>query len=71
MMEQVVQLVLQAGALGLLTYLIWWVTQTGAPQLFVCLTGIKSALEGHSARIERLENEVKELRHEVEASRGA
>lgn len=69
-MELLVQLVMQAGALGLLTYLIWWVTQTGAPQLFTCLIGIKGSLDSVHSRLEKVEDEVKELRREVEARRG-
>lgn len=75
-MEPFVQLVVQSAALGLLAYLIWWVTQTGAPQLFVCLMGIKEAMNGVHSRLEaveesteRLESEVKELRREVEGRR--
>jgi len=69
-MEQAVQLVIQGGALGLLAYLIWWVTQTGAPQLFSCLININGSLNTIHGRLEKVEDEVKELRREVEARRG-
>lgn len=83
-MEQFVQLVMQSGALGLLAYLIWWVTRTGAPQLFTCLIGIKGSLDSVTSRLEnvedgqkgthnrldKVEDDLKELRREVEAHRG-
>lgn len=69
-MEPFVQLVVQSAALGLLSYLIWWVTQTGAPQLFTCLMNINGSLNTIHGRLEKVEDEVKELRREVEAHRG-
>lgn len=69
-MEATLQIVMQTGALGLLAYLIWWVTQTGAPQLFTCLTNINGSLNTIHGRLEKVEDEVKELRREVEARRG-
>lgn len=68
-MEAVVQLVLQAGALGLLAYLVWWATQTGAPNLFAHLNGIQVAINNHSARLDTVEKTISELRNEIRQAR--
>lgn len=64
-MDQAVQMLLQGGALGLLSYLIYWMTQSGAPKLFERLGGIQVAIESHSHRLQNLEQAVEELRYEI------
>jgi hypothetical protein len=64
-MENGVQMMLQGGALGLLAYLIYWMTQSGAPKLFDRLGGIQVAIESHSNRLLNLERIVEELRNEI------
>lgn len=60
------QLVLQGGSLVLLAYLIWWMTQTGAPKLFDRLSGVQSAIESHSHRLKDLEEAVEALRQQIQ-----
>jgi hypothetical protein len=70
-MEPFVQLVVQSAALGLLSYLIWWVTQTGAPQLFAILSTFSTTVASNTKVVEDLRDEIKELRREMENRRGA
>lgn len=61
MPEDIVQWVVQGGALGLLTYLVIWGTRTGAPNLFGALKGIQSAVEKNTDKISNLETTNREL----------
>lgn len=49
------ELVLQTGALGLLTYLIVWSTKVGAPSLFSSMTGIREAIHQNTAKLTAIE----------------
>lgn len=67
-MENVTEWIVQLGALGLLGYLIVWVTRSGAPMLFSRLDGIQSAIETNSARLLSLE---KKVDHSINAINGS
>lgn len=54
-MDATLQVILQGGALGILAYLIFWVTRSGGPKLFDALFGIKSAMEAHTLKLEQFE----------------
>ena len=68
-MDQVPQLVLQSGALGLLAYLIFWTTKDGAPKLFEHLSGLRSAVENTGNRLAALEEKVEDLAKKIEGLR--
>jgi hypothetical protein len=50
-----VDIVVQFGALGLLGYMIIWLTKVGGPLLFHHLGAIESAIEHNSRRLQSLE----------------
>lgn len=64
-MDGLLQVLLQGGALGLLSYLIIWTTREGAPKLFDLLGGIQKALEVNNNRVGNLEKAVEDLTNEV------
>ena len=43
-MDKAIELVVQVGALGLLGYIIFWVTREGAPKFWTAMDGIKNAI---------------------------
>jgi hypothetical protein len=65
-METALPYLLQAGAFGLLTYLILWTTHSGAPKLFSILAGIQAAIVEHTGQIANLKGSVNELKKHLE-----
>ena len=55
MSDVAVDIVIQFGALGLLGYLIIWLTRVGGPMLFQNLSAIQEAIRENSERLQSLE----------------
>lgn len=56
-----VQLLVQGGSVGLLAYLIWWATKTGAPKLWDSLGGMKGSLDRLSSKVDKLNETNRDL----------
>lgn len=65
MNDSIGKLILDVGALGLLAYLIRWMTQVGGPALFSCLGGIQEEIRSINNRLELIERDLKDLKEKI------
>jgi peptidoglycan hydrolase CwlO-like protein len=66
-MEQLIQVILQGGALGILIYLVIWTTRDGAPKLFQHLSEIKVAITRTGNKLDELEEKQGQIEEKIDA----